>query len=172
VGELRIVWLSNELPRCGTLTEMWGKAAVFDVAADEFEDYEQEWGDNENALASFDPADLSVFSLASDGGPYNYESYEHVRSMDIQLSSTTAGDPIDIDSSHGVRVAFAGTLNGDLRLQARSTTGGTWLELETITSVPVDVDVDSGYKQLRIYTQTYTSGSPTAKLKWRPMATL
>lgn len=92
--------------------------------------------------------------------------------MAIVLSSSSAGAALNIDASDGVRVSFGGTLTGSLRLEARRKAYGSWITVSDVDTLPVAVDVDAGFKQLRVYTVAYSAGAPTATQQFAVLDTL
>jgi hypothetical protein len=172
---LHFTWADNSGPGFYSAFEEYSASptsvfAVLRAGSVDPENFESDWGDNQDALPSFGGGDITVGGFKTDGADDNYEGFEIAITMNVPLTSSTAGTEIDIDPSHGVRVTFSGTLVGQLRLEGRRSESGTWLTLDTIDPpLSTDVDVEAGYKQLRIYTVTYSSGSPAAVQKYEAL---
>jgi len=133
-------------------------------------DFESDWGNN-GWLPSFDPGDITAGLFVVNAGTEDFDSFEAVINMDVK-TSVGAGDPFNIDPSHGARVVFSGTFTATLRLEARRNETGQWLNIgEVDNPMPVTVGVDPGYSQLRVYTVTYTSGTPYAQMRWDKLGT-
>jgi hypothetical protein len=136
------------------------------------ETFESDWSLNETSLTAFAPADITAGDFVTNGAPNQYEGFEVPLELDIPHASTTAGAALSIDPTDGVRVAFGGTLTGSMRLEVRRRSYGSWLTISDVDTLPVSVDVEAGFKQLRVYTVAYSAGTPTAGQHFRGLDTL
>jgi hypothetical protein len=146
--------------------------ARFNAGADAEEDFEQDWMSNQNAISAFTGigVDLTAAEFTTDGAPNLFESFEVELTLEV-LGAPGFGTPLDINPGSGVRVTVSGTFSATLILQVQRPGRTTWIDWDTATT-PGDIDVDVGYASVRMQTQAYVSGTPAAKLKWRPIATL
>jgi hypothetical protein len=134
------------------------------------DDFEGGWRDNENAIPVFIPGShLDDFDFQSDGGPVAYENFETLLTLSFPGVSATAGSEQPLSPSCGSQVDVGGTFVGTAHVETRNAGSATWVQRSTITSVPVTVKLAEGYEAVRIYTEIYTSGSPTATLHHRDL---
>lgn len=146
-------------------------AASFTGSPGSYDDFETQWMDNQNAYAVFVPGShLSDADFTTDGAANAYESFETELTLQV-LSAAGYGAALDINPGSGVRVTVSGTFVATLVLQVKRAGTTTWIDWDT-TTAPGDIDVDEGYSSVRMRTTVYISGTPAAKLKWRPIETL
>ncbi len=140
----------------------------FDVSVmEEMEDFEEEWDSNEDSLAAFNPAtDLDDFDFFEDAGPLAYEDFETTKDLSFPGVSSTPGASVSISPSLPSQIEIGGTFSGTAYVQTRNKGSATWVTRSTITTTSVTVELDAGYEAARIYTDTYTSGTPTAVLRF------
>lgn len=139
------------------------------------EDFESQWAmplGNENSLTELTPGDIDQGVFETTAGTTTEETFEEEIDLDIVLAQGE-GDPRNIDKTHGCKIEFGGTLVASaLVVQERRKHTGTWLDKDTVTSVPVTVLLDEEFKSVRINTMLWGSGVPTATLWFRDMETM
>ncbi|KKN87410.1 hypothetical protein LCGC14_0258650 [marine sediment metagenome] len=145
--------------------------AVFGTSSDH-EGFEENWQNNQAAISAFVGVgtDLTAGDFTTDGAPNSYESFETELTLQV-IGAPAFGTPLDINPGSGVRVTVSGTFSATLILQVQRPGRTAWIDWDTATAAG-DIDVDEGYSSVRMYTQAYVSGTPAAKLKWRPIETL
>lgn len=147
----------------------WIEAARFGTGADVVETFEAEWSDNDEALEQLDPGDLVAAGFTIDAGTEAVETFEPALTVQVPTSPGTAGAGLTTGTTNRLRVAFTGSLVGDLGVEAQLAGSPTWVEYGRVTTVPNAIDFDSGFKAVRVYCHGYTSGSPAASVRWRPL---
>ncbi|MCP4573335.1 MAG: hypothetical protein GY838_13350 [bacterium] len=175
---LHFTWADNAGPGFFTaydvtFANIYAAPAPAQIApAGSTESFETNWQSNETSTTAFAGigTDLAAAGFFTGGAANTYESFETEITLQA-LAGPGYGTPLDINPGSGVRVTISGTFVATLVLQVRRPGSTTWLDWDTATA-PGDIDVDEGYSAVRIRTLVYTSGTPAAKLKWRPIETL
>jgi hypothetical protein len=136
------------------------------------ERYEANWDSNDTSLASFGPGDTTDALFDIDGGgTFAAETYEEQITMNIILVTASGGTPIDLDPTTYSAVTFAGSVTGAsvYEIQVLVENNPNWITLATInsgSSLPHVQALGLGRTKVRIYTTTYGTGTPSAKLQW------
>jgi hypothetical protein len=126
------------------------------------ETYESDWKDNQDSLDEFDPGDIDYYGFQSSAGPVTVETFETKLAVIFPTSSSTAGTEVALSPALASQVECSGTFSGTAYVQTRNAGSATWVSRSEVTTVPVTVKLGTGYEAVRMYTETYSSGSPEA----------
>ena len=139
------------------------RSLLLDAFTGGHETYESDWDDNQDWLDEFDPGDLDYFDFQADGSPVTVEDFDTKLTLSFPSASATAGAEVALSPTLASQVECGGTFSGTAYVQTRNAGSATWVSRSEVTTVPVTVKLGAGYEAVRMYTETYTSGSPTAQ---------
>jgi hypothetical protein len=171
--DMHFTWLDNAGPGAyeafdPTATNIF--AFPISASGGQRESFETQWKGNQDYIDEFIPANLVAAEFITNGSPDEFESFEAAIDLEVVLGASSEGAPQDVDDTLRVRVTISGTFVATLVVRARRKGSTSWTDIDTAYG-PGDVDVPSGYEAIRMYTDAYTSGTPTAVWKWGVMET-
>jgi hypothetical protein len=163
-------WNSNEDRRTvfggGELDD-----AVFDSGTPEaVEDFEEEWSGNEGRRTVFGGGELDDASFLFGPGTVSAESFDIGPLINVP-TTVAIGTELSIEPTQPHVAAFSGGISGTLELQVRRDGLATWETVDTITSVPVNIDLPVGLIALRVE-RTVGGTTPDAALLWQQLTDL
>lgn len=163
-------WNSNEDRRTvfggGELDD-----ASFDSGTPEaVEDFEEEWNGNEGRRTVFGGGELDDASFDSFGSVGPTEKFDIGPVIEVP-TTVTIGTELALEPSQPHVAAFDGAISGTLELQVRREGLATWETVDTITSVPVNIDLPLGLIALRVE-RTVIGTKPDAALLWQALTAL
>ncbi|NIO74649.1 MAG: hypothetical protein GTN69_01880 [Armatimonadetes bacterium] len=143
--------------------------ALFDTGTPEDrEDFNEEW-DNDSPIAAFTPGILSEADFEIQGGVDQVEDFD-ASELDLDIPTSglpKAGVEQRMSPTLGARIQFDATaFSGVVKIQTQSKGSGTWVDRSVVTSPSATVDLTEGYQAVRAYTESLTSGTPTATRHW------
>lgn len=134
--------------------------AIFDVAEDLYEDFEQEWGGNENRLTEFTiptNLELAVFEEGTADG------FEFSRPFTNEPTAPNGiSDELEVDKNKGFYFFTTGTWTATYQLQAQRGVGGSWITLIEFTDNSTPLEAPPGYSKVRIFCVAFTSSTDFA----------